>query len=84
LSNHGVRANLAKKILDLVTTLVDVGELRISKTSIKGGQGARYLLYLPSNRAYLWKTLYESRAKLRVFIDLPEELNKIETEKTSV
>jgi hypothetical protein len=80
-----LNANLAKKlsILDLVTTLLDVGEVRISRTSVKGRQEARYLIYLPSNRAYLWKTLHESRAKLRVFIDLPEGLNrKIETEKS--
>lgn len=52
---------------------IDVGELRISRTSLgKKRVGERYLIYLPLNRNYLWRVLHEKGAKVRVFIEIPE------------
>jgi hypothetical protein len=77
-----LNANLAKKIiLDLVTTFVDVGEVRISKTSMRGRRGTRYLIYLPSNRAYLWAALHSLDTKVRVFLQVPQESLEGETER---
>jgi hypothetical protein len=51
---------------------IDVGELRISRTSLgKKRAGERYLIYLPLNRNYLWRALHERGAKVRVFIEIP-------------
>jgi hypothetical protein len=53
--------------------LIDAGELRVSKTGLgKKKPGERYLIYLPLNRNYLWRTLHESGVKVRVFIEIPE------------
>jgi hypothetical protein len=57
--------------------LIDAGELRISKTSMgRKKPGERYLVYLPLNRNYMWRLLHKSGAKVRVFIEIPEEALK--------
>jgi hypothetical protein len=62
-------------ILDLLSSgrFLDCGELFITKTTMgKRRQGERFLIYLPGNRAYLWKELNERRAKVRVYLELQE------------
>jgi len=54
-------------------SLVDVGEVHISRTSLGKKSGSRYLIYLPINRNYLWEMLHKSRAKVRVFIEVPRK-----------
>jgi len=54
--------------------IIDCGELSISKTTLGKEKGPRYLIYLPTNRNYLWKLLKEKKGKLRVYIELPEEI----------
>jgi hypothetical protein len=51
---------------------MDVGEVRISRTSRTKLDKARYLIYLPTNRNYLWRILHEKRIRVRVFIEIPE------------
>jgi hypothetical protein len=54
--------------------VVDVGELRISKTSLGvKRRGERYLIYLPINRNYLWKVLHDKKIKVRIYIEIPIE-----------
>ncbi|MCC6014246.1 MAG: hypothetical protein LM564_00905 [Desulfurococcaceae archaeon] len=61
-------------IVDAITRgVVDVGELRISKTTLGKRGGERFLIYLPLNRNYLWRELYERRVKVRIFIEIPVE-----------
>jgi hypothetical protein len=56
--------------------LLDCGELYISKSTLgKKREGLRYLIYLHSNRGYLWKLLNERKIKVRVYIELLEELS---------
>jgi hypothetical protein len=63
-------------ILDLLRgSFIDCGELHVSKTSLGTKRlGNRYLIYLPLNRNYLWQTLHSSRAKVKVFVELPKNL----------
>jgi len=62
-------------VSDIVTQgVIDVGELRISGTSLGKRGGKRYLIYLPTNRNYLWRLLHERRVRVRVFIEIPEEV----------
>jgi hypothetical protein len=62
-------------LVDVVTRgVLDVGELRISRTTLGKRGGERYLIYLPLNRNYLWRELYERRVRVRVFIEIPEEI----------
>jgi hypothetical protein len=56
--------------------IVDVGEVNISRTTLGKKHGERYLIYLPMNRNYLWKTLHELNAKVRVYIEIPEDVLK--------
>jgi hypothetical protein len=62
-------------VVDAITRgVVDIGELRISRTTLGKRGGERYLIYLPLNRNYLWRELYERRVRVRVFIEIPEEI----------
>jgi hypothetical protein len=64
-------------VVDAITRgVVDVGELRISRTTLGKRGGERYLIYLPLNRNYLWRELYERRVRVRVFIEIPEVVSK--------
>jgi len=56
--------------------LVDVGEVHITRTTLGSKQGERYLIYLPMNRNYLWKLLHNLNAKVRVYIEIPEDVLK--------
>ena len=65
----------SRVVSDVVTRgVLDAGELRISKTGLGKRGGERYLIYLPLNRNYLWKLLHERRVRVRVFIEIPEEV----------
>jgi hypothetical protein len=56
---------------------MDVGEVRISRTSrTKLGDKARYVIYLPTNRNYLWRILHEKRIRVRVFMEIPEVVSE--------
>jgi len=57
------------------TDIIDIGELRISRTNLgrKGGFRERYVVYLPVSRNYLWKALHEKKIKIRLFIEIPRE-----------
>jgi hypothetical protein len=68
--------NLLQRVLrgKSIGELIDVGELRVSKTSLgKKRTGVRYLIYLPLNRNYLWEAIHEKRVKVRVYIEIPSE-----------
>ena len=53
--------------------IIDVGEVHISRTSLgRNKPEKRYLVYLPLNRNYLWKALYEKERKVRVYIEVLE------------
>jgi chlorite dismutase len=56
--------------------LVDVSEVRITKTTMGKKQGERYLVYLPMSRNYLWRLLHDLDAKVRVYIEIPEDILK--------
>jgi hypothetical protein len=56
--------------------VIDAGELVISKSTLgKRKEGSRYLIYLPSNRCYIWRLLNERKIKVRVYLELPEKLS---------
>jgi len=56
---------------------VDVGEVRITRSSLGTKRaGERYLIYLPMSRNYLWKVIHEMNAKVRIYIEIPEEVLK--------
>ena len=64
------------KLLKLNNTdIIDIGELRISRTNLgrKGGFRERYVIYLPVSRNYLWRALHEKKIKIRLFIEIPRE-----------
>jgi hypothetical protein len=50
--------------------VIDVGEVRISRSTLRGPKGPRFLIYLPTTRNYLWRELHESGRKVRVFIEV--------------
>ena len=60
----------------LGSKIIDVGELRISKTTLGKRGGDRYLIYLPMNRNYLWRLLHNANAKVRIYIEIPEGVLK--------
>jgi hypothetical protein len=70
LSNKGEDsgAGLVKQLLK--GNVIDVGEVRISRSTLKGPRGPRFLIYLPTTRNYLWRELHESGRKVRVFIEV--------------
>jgi len=56
--------------------VIDAGELRISRTTLGKREGDRYLIYLPMNRNYLWRFLHNANAKVRVYLEVPEDVLK--------
>jgi len=50
--------------------VIDVGEVRVSRSTLRGPKGPRFLIYLPTTRNYLWRELHESGRKVRVFIEV--------------
>jgi hypothetical protein len=52
--------------------IIDVGQVRIAKSSLGPNKGPRFLIYLPTIRNYLWQALHASGHKVRVYIELPE------------
>jgi hypothetical protein len=56
--------------------VIDAGELQISKTTLGRRGGDRYLIYLPMNRNYLWRLLHDANAKVRVYLEVPEDVLK--------
>jgi homoserine dehydrogenase len=74
----GIDESTKATILSLLISgrLLDCGELYISKSTLgKKREGLRYLIYLHSNRGYLWKLLNERKIKVRVYIELLEGLS---------
>jgi hypothetical protein len=61
-------ARLVKQLLK--GNVIDVGEVRVSRSTLKGPKGPRFLIYLPTTRNYLWRELHESGRKVRVFIEV--------------
>jgi hypothetical protein len=61
-------AGLLKQLLK--GNVIDVGEVRVSRSTLKGPKGPRFLIYLPTTRNYLWRELHESGRKVRVFIEI--------------
>jgi len=61
-------AGLLKQLLK--GNVIDVGEVRVSRSTLKGPRGPRFLIYLPTTRNYLWRELHESGRKVRVFIEV--------------
>jgi len=71
----------------LKAKLIDAGEIRISRTSLGKQGGPRYLIYLPLARNYLWAKIHELGVKVRVYIELPrdvEDLSKAKAEATLI
>jgi hypothetical protein len=58
----------------LMGNVIDVGEVRVTRTTLK--RGSRYLIYLPTTRNYLWEALHASGCKVRVFIEVPPGVTK--------
>jgi hypothetical protein len=83
LSDGGVEMDVEEKIISKVLSqgLIDVGELRISKTRYRIGNKLedRFLIYLPINRNYLWRILHKKNIKVRIFIEIPAEVSNKET-----
>ncbi len=52
--------------------VIDVGELKLSRTNLQGGRH-RYLIYLPIRRNYVWEQIYNKGLKVRVYLELVEE-----------
>jgi hypothetical protein len=63
---------LVKQLLK--SNVVDVGEVKISQTSLGKKRGPRYLIYLPTTRNYLWQMLHASGHRVRVFIEIPADV----------
>jgi len=63
--------------------LIDAGEIHITRTTLGKKQGERYLIYLPTNRNYVWKLLHDLNVKIRVYLEIPEDvLEKVDKEGT--
>jgi hypothetical protein len=63
--------------------LVDVGEVQITRATASSRSGERYLIYLPMNRNYLWRLLHDMHVKIRVYLEIPEDvLEKVDKEGT--
>jgi hypothetical protein len=73
-------SNITEQLLK--AKLIDVGELRISRTTLGKRGGDRYVLYLPLARRYLWRRLHELDVKVRVYIELPEDIEDVMKAKT--
>jgi hypothetical protein len=61
----------------LRTNLIDIGEVKIARatTRLGGVEGReRYLIYLPTSRAYLWRALHDMGGRVRVWIEIPQKL----------
>jgi hypothetical protein len=78
MSNKGENLEVAA-ILNLLLSgrFVDCGELRISKVTLNKEGKERYLIYLPLGRSYLWKLIHSSGIKVKVFIELPQNLQEL-------
>ncbi len=73
-------SSLPRKIIG--NSVIDVGELRVSRTTVDKVRGkARYVIYLPINRNYLWQELYEKKAVVRVFLEVVEASDRNEDAK---
>jgi hypothetical protein len=72
--------SLAEQLLK--AKLIDVGEIRISRTSLGKRGGERYVVYLPLARSYLWRQLHELDVKVRLYIELPEGIEDVAKAKT--
>jgi hypothetical protein len=62
---------LVERLLRGGGNVIDVGELRVARSSLGPRKGPRYLIYLPTARNYLWRVLHESGRRVRVFIEVP-------------
>jgi len=59
----------------LKTHLLDVGEVRVSRATLTGVRGRpRFFIHLPMSRNYIWDHLNKTGLKVRVYIELPQEL----------
>jgi len=55
--------------------ILDVGEVRIARSTLTGVKGkARYVVYLPMARAYLWRALHEAGGRVRLYLEVPEDV----------
>jgi len=70
------KLHLATLVMSFGLRVIDVGELQISKTTLGKRGGDRYLIYLPMNRNYLWRLLHNANAKVRVYLEVPEDVLK--------
>jgi hypothetical protein len=60
----------------LKARVIDVGEVRVARTTLGRREGPRYLIYLPMNRNYIWQALnaWGRRVRVFVFVEVPMEL----------
>jgi len=56
----------------LTGRIIDVGEVKITRTALGKYGGYRFLVYLPTARNYLWEELRARGRRVRIFIELPE------------
>jgi hypothetical protein len=69
----------------LAGRIIDVGEVKITRTTLGKYGGHRFLIYLPTTRNYLWEQLHAKGRRVRIFIELPkgvEGLAKAKAETT--
>lgn len=48
--------------------VIDVGEVRVTRSP--AGDKERFLIYLPVSRNYLWRLIWDSGKKVRVYIEV--------------
>lgn len=53
--------------------VIDVGEVRVSRTTPDKARGKpRYVIYLPTQRNYLWEELWRGRVRVILYMEVVE------------
>jgi len=64
--------------------IIDVGERKIVRATRDYGPGKpRFVINLPTTRNDVWQYLWERNIPVKVFIELPEDLSKYESQERS-
>jgi len=64
--------------------VIDVGERRIVRATRDYGPGKpRFVINLPTTRNDVWQYLWENKIPVKVFLELPEDLSKYESQERS-
>jgi len=84
-NNIKEKAQRKSLIYELVLegAVIDVGLRSIVRTAKNYKGRARFAINLPLIRNDLWNLLWERRIPVKVFIELPEDLSKYESQERS-